>query len=164
MGAEKEKAVPAGQKRLAADGFAWVMNVSTSVLIVFVNKVLMDRKSGYKFCFGESLLVARALPPLCLLVAAALAAHFTANTTRPRPHNTTLQPTTATTLCAFHFIACAVSVRTAQWLGFTQRARLPWRGARCVELFSFVCCVLRRRCVRHCLRARGGAAAVLRRR
>lgn len=33
-------------------------NVSTSVLIVFVNKVLMDPKMGYKFVFGKG----RALP------------------------------------------------------------------------------------------------------
>lgn len=40
------------QKRVA-DGFAWFLNVSTSVLIVFVNKVLMDPKKGYGFTFGE---------------------------------------------------------------------------------------------------------------
>lgn len=39
----------------AYDAAAWFFNVSTSVLIVFVNKVLMDSKTGYKFTFGECL-------------------------------------------------------------------------------------------------------------
>lgn len=38
---------------MAYDAFAWLGNVATSVLIVFVNKVLMDPKKGYKFQFGE---------------------------------------------------------------------------------------------------------------
>jgi solute carrier family 35 protein E3 len=37
----------------AFDALAWFMNVSTSVLIVFVNKLLMDAKHGYAFTFGE---------------------------------------------------------------------------------------------------------------
>lgn len=35
------------------DVFAWMFNVSTSVLIVFVNKLLMDKNFGYGFVFGE---------------------------------------------------------------------------------------------------------------
>jgi hypothetical protein len=38
----------------AADVFAWFLNVSTSVIIVFANKVLLDAKSGHGFAFGES--------------------------------------------------------------------------------------------------------------
>jgi hypothetical protein len=34
-----------------ADTFAWLLNVSSSVLIVFVNKVLLDAHS-YAFTFG----------------------------------------------------------------------------------------------------------------
>jgi solute carrier family 35 protein E3 len=41
-------------KKQAYDGCAWFFNVSTSVLIVFVNKVLMDPKKGYGFTFGAS--------------------------------------------------------------------------------------------------------------
>lgn len=37
----------------AYDVIAWFMNVSTSVLIVFVNKLLMDPRRGYAFTFGE---------------------------------------------------------------------------------------------------------------
>jgi hypothetical protein len=38
-------------KKLAQDAFAWMFNVSTSVVIVFVNKILMG-KAGYMFNFG----------------------------------------------------------------------------------------------------------------
>ncbi|KAG2427131.1 hypothetical protein HXX76_012641 [Chlamydomonas incerta] len=67
---------------MATDVFAWFLNVSTSVLIVFVNKVLMDPKMGYKFVF-------------------------------------------ATTLCAFHFLACGASVRIMEGVGFGKRAVMP---------------------------------------
>jgi solute carrier family 35 protein E3 len=39
---------------VAYDACAWLGNVATSVLIVFVNKVLMDPKKGFRFQFGES--------------------------------------------------------------------------------------------------------------
>lgn len=38
---------------VASDAAAWVGNVSSSVLIVFVNKLLMDPRTGYKFQFGK---------------------------------------------------------------------------------------------------------------
>lgn len=41
------------ESRMASDLFAWFLNVSTSVMIVFVNKVLMDNSWGYRFTFGE---------------------------------------------------------------------------------------------------------------
>ncbi len=43
------------EAKMAMDVFAWFLNVSTSVLIVFVNKVLMDPRMEYKFVFGEFL-------------------------------------------------------------------------------------------------------------
>jgi hypothetical protein len=36
----------------AIDAFAMALNVSSSVFIVFVNKVLLDTKTGYGFTFG----------------------------------------------------------------------------------------------------------------
>eukprot|EP00878_Enallax_costatus_P005590 GHUV01005863.1.p1 GENE.GHUV01005863.1~~GHUV01005863.1.p1 ORF type:complete len:373 (+),score=114.70 GHUV01005863.1:591-1709(+) len=39
----------------AYNAFAWFLNVSTSVLIVFVNKLLMDPKKGYAFTFATTL-------------------------------------------------------------------------------------------------------------
>jgi hypothetical protein len=37
----------------AASVFAWMLNVSSSVAIVFVNKVLMDQRGSYRFTFGK---------------------------------------------------------------------------------------------------------------
>ncbi|EFJ41796.1 hypothetical protein VOLCADRAFT_98177 [Volvox carteri f. nagariensis] len=70
------------EEKLAMDIFAWFLNVSTSVLIVFVNKVLMDPKIGYRFVF-------------------------------------------ATTLCAFHFLACGASVKLMELFGYGKRATMP---------------------------------------
>lgn len=60
------------RQKLVGDLTGWVGNVSTSVLIVFVNKILMKPGTGYGFQFGtlphsamdaESMGPARALPP-----------------------------------------------------------------------------------------------------
>ncbi len=40
-----------GKSQLAADSLAWLGNVSTSVAIIFVNKVLMN-VSGFGFRYG----------------------------------------------------------------------------------------------------------------
>ena len=40
-------------RKFVMDVFAWFLNVTSSVLIVFVNKKLMDGKVGYKFVFGK---------------------------------------------------------------------------------------------------------------
>jgi hypothetical protein len=45
----------AEQHTLASNAFAWFLNVSSAVTIVFVNKVLMDHKKGYAFTFGGCL-------------------------------------------------------------------------------------------------------------
>lgn len=45
-------------RQVAISAFAWLFNVSTSVAIVFINKVLMGR-SGYFFNFGARPTVAR---------------------------------------------------------------------------------------------------------
>lgn len=42
-------------KKLAGDVLAWFMNVSTSVVIVFVNKALIDGKKGHKFTYATTL-------------------------------------------------------------------------------------------------------------
>ena len=42
-----------GDRRLLFDAAAWSGNVGTSVLIIFVNKVLMN-KSGYGFFYGAA--------------------------------------------------------------------------------------------------------------
>jgi hypothetical protein len=50
MGADDPRT--ADQQR--QDVMAWAMNVLSSVLIVFVNKLLMDPRSGFGFVFGAS--------------------------------------------------------------------------------------------------------------
>lgn len=49
----KDPGLAPGSHRATSDVSAWLGNVSTSVLIVFVNKVLMDPHKGYAFVFGE---------------------------------------------------------------------------------------------------------------
>lgn len=51
--AMKDPGLAPGSHRATSDVSAWLGNVSTSVLIVFVNKVLMDPHKGYAFVFGE---------------------------------------------------------------------------------------------------------------
>lgn len=43
-------------RKILMDVSAWAGNVSTSVLIIFINKVLMS-KTGYGFRYGQSLTV-----------------------------------------------------------------------------------------------------------
>jgi hypothetical protein len=41
------------QHSAGSNAFAWSLNVSTSVLIVFANKVLLSVNGGHGFTFGE---------------------------------------------------------------------------------------------------------------
>jgi hypothetical protein len=95
----------------AGDVFAWFLNVSTSVIIVFANKVLLDSKNGHAFAFGRC----------CALVDA----------TQQQPQHSSLTVAVvpaATTLCGLHFLACAASIWVVQALGLAQRAPLPRAG------------------------------------
>lgn len=67
--------------KLVMDTAAWFGNVSTSVLIIFINKVLMSR-TGYGFRY-------------------------------------------ATTLCAFHYIVCTLSIWLTQAMGGIKAVKLP---------------------------------------
>lgn len=108
----------------AADACAWFFNVSTSVLIVFVNKVLMDSKTGYKFTFGGLLGLAGAPEPVHVAPLDWC------------PVGQLLQPVdrcavllrAATTLCAFHFLSAAAFVTVTQLLGLASKAAVPWKG------------------------------------
>ena len=48
----KERQRP--EQKLLLDGVAWLGNVSSSVFIIFVNKILMST-TGYGFRYGEAL-------------------------------------------------------------------------------------------------------------
>eukprot|EP01026_Neomeris_dumetosa_P028628 TRINITY_DN2320_c0_g1_i7.p3 TRINITY_DN2320_c0_g1~~TRINITY_DN2320_c0_g1_i7.p3 ORF type:complete len:345 (+),score=20.86 TRINITY_DN2320_c0_g1_i7:49-1083(+) len=76
------------------DVFSFCLNISSSVLIVFVNKVLMGAK-GYGFSF-------------------------------------------ASTLCAFHFLSCWMSISAAQYLGVAKRVYIPIYDALMFSLVADV--------------------------
>lgn len=42
------------QHSSGSNTFAWTLNVSTSVLIVFANKVLLSANGGHGFTFGAA--------------------------------------------------------------------------------------------------------------
>lgn len=44
----------AGNQSGSSNAFAWGLNVSTSVLIVFANKVLLSTNGGHGFTFGAA--------------------------------------------------------------------------------------------------------------
>jgi solute carrier family 35 protein E3 len=100
-----------------SDVIAWFLNVSSSVIIVFVNKVLLDAKA-HGFVFGE-LCCQSAVPSSVsnrtFMLAQALVDAFSA----------------ATTLCGLHFMACAVSIWAVEALGLADRAPLPREGEQC---------------------------------
>ena len=54
-GANGGAATSSSSPGAVVDAAAWWLNVSTSVVIVFVNKLLMDPKKGYGFSFGEGI-------------------------------------------------------------------------------------------------------------
>jgi hypothetical protein len=45
-------AIAGAQHSVGSNAFAWGLNVSTSVLIVFANKVLLSSNGGHGFTFG----------------------------------------------------------------------------------------------------------------
>eukprot|EP01023_Acetabularia_acetabulum_P047283 TRINITY_DN4976_c0_g3_i2.p1 TRINITY_DN4976_c0_g3~~TRINITY_DN4976_c0_g3_i2.p1 ORF type:complete len:347 (-),score=38.71 TRINITY_DN4976_c0_g3_i2:113-1153(-) len=79
-----QKSSSASQKSVM-DVSAFFLNISSSVFIVFVNKILMG-KAGYAFTF-------------------------------------------ATTLCAFHFLSCWMSINAAQSLGWAKKVSIPLNDA-----------------------------------
>ena len=96
--------------KLLADGGAWFMNVSSSVAIIFVNKVAMDPTWGYKFVFGEQYFLFQqqqgtACPP-------------------SHPH----ESPAATCLCAMHYMVSFGAIRVFLACGMGEQAHVPFRG------------------------------------
>lgn len=115
------------RSKRAGDLAAWAGNVSTSVLIVFVNKVVMKSigRGGFGFHYGERPNLERH-------------AHARALPHRPRPLRRAAPALTflrtaplhaATTLTAFHFLVCSLSIWVTQGLGFIKKTKMPGRGA-----------------------------------
>lgn len=165
------------------DAAAWFMNVSTSVLIVFVNKRLLDPSQGHGFTYGEvACMRATHLATtswLCVRTASLdvyLHGPYQASLRRvlvcPVPacnlicNRYSWQLMTpglmgimwdarvvviviypacaATTLCAFHFLACAAVLWAVQSLGLAKRAKIPWLGKH-----RTVTCNVGMQCARH---------------
>lgn len=136
----------AAGERTTYDALAWFLNISTSVLIVFVNKVLMDPRRGYGFTFGATAcedvhcsVSSQSNSKAALQCAAVLVSAVALATLLPPHHHPNLRffsaarsvHYAATTLCAFHFLSAAVSMRAAEALGWTEAAELPFAGVRC---------------------------------
>lgn len=94
------------------DVFAWFLNVSTSVVIVFANKVLLDAKTGHGFVFGEF----------------SKQSGTTIELMWTSDNGFLVGLYAATTLCGLHFLACAASIWAVQALGLADKAPLPWEG------------------------------------
>lgn len=104
----------APSQKLALDTSAWASNVFSSVLIIFINKVLMS-KTGYGFQYG--------LPPTVTHVCACV-----------RLGVPDMQPCAATTLCALHYLACTLSMTVTSRLNRkgdapAKKVSIPSRGA-----------------------------------
>ena len=96
----------AEDRKVLLDVGAWAGNVCTSVLIIFINKILMSGK-GYNFQYGAS--------------------HSRFNRLE---RATSIQPQlpAATTLCALHYLTCSVGTYTLQKLGKIRPNSMPLKG------------------------------------
>eukprot|EP00891_Asterochloris_glomerata_P006769 jgi/Astpho2/6769/Aster-07215 len=116
----KERQRP--EQKLLLDGVAWLGNVSSSVFIIFVNKILMST-TGYAFRYGEPL---GAIAPGVLPW---LGTEALGPSMRSRDSscyvNSVLVVSAATTLCAFHYLVCSLSIWVTQSLGGVKRVALP---------------------------------------
>lgn len=119
----KERQRP--EQKLLLDGVAWLGNVSSSVFIIFVNKILMST-TGYAFRYGEPL-GATALGVLPWLGTEALGPSMRSRDSSCYV-NSVLVVSAATTLCAFHYLVCSLSIWVTQSLGGVKRVALPMRG------------------------------------
>jgi hypothetical protein len=121
----------------AASVFAWLLNVSSSVAIVFVNKVLMDQRGKYRFTFGELRQTHTAVMPLAGKHSSCVPWHISP-VQRPYIQLTPihccllyfLRICAACTLSAIHFLTAAACIKGAQLFKPAEEAapRLPWRG------------------------------------
>ena len=118
-----------------ADAAAWTSNVSSAVLIIFVNKVLMST-TGYGFRFGAPHGTTTIQIPLSGMLGhmhTRLPCRLPIPSCTPPPASLPPQLTrrraaAATTLCALHYLACSLSVYASQRLGYLKKADLPIQG------------------------------------
>lgn len=103
MSAEKHQ-------NIFVDAFAFMLNVASSVLIIFVNKQLMRPPeaggAGFNFCTFEDTM------------------HALAGRSHVMHH-------TAVTLCALHYIGCSFYMWVLQAMGKVKRVDVPLQGKDC---------------------------------
>lgn len=73
MGAGQQISGSGLHPSMLVDGFAWFLNVSSAVTIVFVNKVLMDPRKGYAFTYACTLSAIHFLTAAACIAAAQMA-------------------------------------------------------------------------------------------
>ena len=119
-----------------ADAAAWTSNVSSAVLIIFVNKVLMST-TGFGFRFGAPPWHNHHSNPALWDASGhmhiTLPCRLPIPLRTPPPASTPPRPTrrraaAATTLCALHYLACSLGVYASQRLGYLKKAELPVQG------------------------------------
>jgi len=117
------------QSKLAGDLVAWGGNVSTSVLIVFINKVLM-KTTGYGFHYGT--LRSNSKTDLSKFHQS-----FPCPTPLPQPTHLprSLSYHTATTLTALHFLVCTLSIWAIQHMGYIRKTTMPKQD---LWIFTFI--------------------------
>lgn len=116
--------------QLVGDISAWAGNVSTSVAIVFVNKMLMST-TGYGFKYGERTCPCKKIATnapwpldLGLMHGRSVLGYKLINLTATEPD----LYVAATTLSALHYVACSLSVWSVQVLGGVTRVALSTTG------------------------------------
>ena len=99
-----------GKEKELYDVIAWFGNVSSSVLLIYSNKVLMSGSVGYGFRFGKAL---RAL------------AYFKERGESLISLSVTVA---ATTLCALHYLTCTLGTVLLKRLGYIKKTSISYRG------------------------------------
>lgn len=107
----------AADRKLVLDVGAWFGNVSTSVLIIFINKFLMN-KTGYGFHYGK-------LRSFCR---SRIANDVKEKVKVFNKSANSLDCPAATTLCACHYLACSIGIWLTQGLGYVRSVKLPFAG------------------------------------
>lgn len=102
------------------DVFAWLSNVLSSILIIFLTKLVMA-VYGFKVCHQNRIACNQwprgfFVPLLCF--------HGIAMCTNMSlPHCAPMQ--FATTICGMHFMSCAIAIRASSTLGYTEHVPIP---------------------------------------
>lgn len=142
-----ETHIQSPRDKFLMDVGAWAGNVSTSVLIVFVNKVLLK---NYAYHYATTLVRARS--PMASRQGSGRALNWgkllavigsSSSGSLSSVVCSTTHPGNVQT--ALHFLVCSISIWFAQKGGMIKQTTMPFNGARC-------CCTLpKRTCLGGCI-------------